>query len=310
MPLCGMANHLLFDLQRHGCLSRVSSLRRRGHSGSSIEKAVRDGVVIRVARDWIATPAASQLAVVAVARGGKLTGASALASYGIWDAVDRRIHIALRPNAHGTQIRIAVPIARFTPPRFPPGQVKNHWNREVAPVANEAPWRVSVIDALLIVESESPADQFVACIDSGIHTGGLSRAALPLLFSLLPVRARAVLAHVDPSAESGLESLARQRLKGIARELETQVTIPGIGKTGGSGRVDLLLDKWLVIELDGDEFHDPNADRLRNAVLVRQGFRIHRFGHEQTILDWPAVEATVRELLRYPPSPPKSPGRI
>jgi very-short-patch-repair endonuclease len=305
-----MANHLLFDLQQHGYLSRVSSMRRRGHSGSSIEKAVSGGAVIRVARDWIATPGASQLAVVAIARGGKLTGASALASYGIWDAVDRRVHIALRPNAHGTQIRMAVAIATFTPPRFPPGRVKIHWNREAAPVADEAPWRVSVIDALLIVESESSSDQFVACIDSAIHTGGLSRAALPLLFSLLPERARALVALVDPRSESGLESLARQRLKGIARELETQVTIPGIGKTGGSGRVDLLLDKWLVIELDGDEFHDPKADRLRNAALVRQGFRIHRFGHEQTVFDWLGVEATVRELLRYPPQPPKSHRRI
>ncbi|MEX1079596.1 MAG: hypothetical protein WED09_10855 [Homoserinimonas sp.] len=43
-----------------------------------------------------------------------------------------------------------------------------------------------------------------------------------------------------------------------------------------SGYVDLLLDGWLVIELDGDESHD------------------------QVINGWAGVEATVRELLRHP----------
>ena len=71
---------------------------------------------------------------------------------------------------------------------------------------------------------------------------------------------------------------------------------------GGDGRVDLLIDGWLVIELDGDEFHDPVADRERNAALVRLGYRVHRFGYDQVINGWPLVEATVLELLRYPPT--------
>jgi very-short-patch-repair endonuclease len=122
-----------------------------------------------------------------------------------------------------------------------------------------------------------------------------------VLFSQLPQRAQPLLALIDASAESGLESLARLRLRGVAKRVETQVVIPGIGRGGGSGRVDLLLDGWLAIELDGDEFHDPKVDRVRNSALVRLGYRVHRFGYEQTVFDWGGVEATVRELLRYPP---------
>jgi very-short-patch-repair endonuclease len=310
MPRFGMLNHLLFDLQRHGHLSRVSILRSLGHSRETIKKALESGAVVRVARDWIATSSASQIAIVAVAHGGKLTGATALASYGIWDAVDRRIHVALRPNSHGTLVRMSAPIARFTAPRFPPHPPKIHWNREIAHSENESPWRVSVVDALVVVESESPPDQFVACVDSALNRRQISRAALPSLFAALPQRARRLLALVNGSAESGLESLARQRLAGVARIVETQVAIPGIGIGGGNGRVDLLLDRWLVIELDGDQFHDPKLDRLRNAVLVRLGYRIHRFGYDQVIFDWAGVEATVAELLRYPPGGARFPGRI
>jgi len=296
-----MPNHLLFDLQQHGHLSRISTLRNLGHSRHEIQSAATAGTIVRVARDWVATRSASQVAIVAIAHGGKLAGAAALASLGLWDAVDRRIHIALRPNAHGSRLQLAAPIAGFMPPRLPPGDVKLHWRRELDPDIDAAPWRVSVLDALTLVESQSAPDQFVACVDSALHAGQLSRAALPILFSALPLRARKLLPLVNPLAESGLESLARQRLTGIAKTIEPQVAIAGIGKAGGSGRVDLLLDSWLVIELDGDEFHDPRADRSRNAILVRAGYRIHRFGYEQTIFDWPGVEATVRELLRYSP---------
>jgi hypothetical protein len=260
MPPFRMPNHILFDLQQHGYLSRVSTLRGLGHSRDEILAAVNSGVMVRVARDWVATSSASQLAIVAVGHGGKLTGTTALASLGVWDAVDRRIHVALRPNAHGSRTKLAVSVGRFARPRLPPGRVELHWRRELAPDVDAAPWRVSVIDALALVELQCAPDQFVACVDSALHTGQLSRAALPILFSALPFRASKLLALVNPLAESGLESLARQRLTGIAKTIELQVPIAGIGKTGGSGRVDLLLDSWLVVELDGDEFHDPVVD--------------------------------------------------
>jgi hypothetical protein len=182
MPTCGMPNHLLFDLQEHGHLSRISALRATGHSRGEIDRAIAQDNVFRVTRDWIGTASASQTAAVAVGRGGKLTGASALASSGIWDAVDLRIYVALRPNAHGTGIQLLVPIGRFSPPRFPPSGVELRWRRELTADLNQPPWRVSIIDALALVEAESPPDQFVACVDSALHVGKLSQAGLPCSF--------------------------------------------------------------------------------------------------------------------------------
>lgn len=65
--------------------------------------------------------------------------------------------------------------------------------------------------------------------------------------------------------------------------------------------MDLLIDGWLVIELDGDEFHDPVADRGRNATLVRLGYRIHRFGYDQVIKGW-SPHLGPRNLLRPEPT--------
>jgi hypothetical protein len=69
-------------------------------------------------------------------------------------------------------------------------------------------------------------------------------------------------------------------------------------RTGGSERVDLLLNGWLAIELDGDRWHDVERDRLRDAEVVR---RSYRFGFDQVVSDWQRTEATVLELLHYPP---------
>ncbi|WP_213817083.1 endonuclease domain-containing protein [Glaciihabitans sp. dw_435] len=75
-----------------------------------------------------------------------------------------------------------------------------------------------------------------------------------------------------------------------------------MSERGGVGRLDILINGWLNIELDGSEFHTtPSSDRRRDAYLVSLGYRVHRFGYAQVIYDWPRVEATIRELLRYPP---------
>lgn len=294
-------NELLRDVHVGGHAVRTIELLSNGCGRRAIARAVERGQLMRVCRGWVATREASQHAIVAIANRGKLTGASALATLGIWDADDKRVHVQLPAHCDGSRRMLLTPIAAFTPPRFAATGFVRHWMRERAPDGNAPAWRASVIDALLVVAAVSSAEQFVACVDSAIHLGELSRAGLPILESLLPERMRPAMRLVNGYAESGLETLARLRLGPFARTIRVQVKISGIGRFGGQGRVDLLIDGWLVIELDGDEFHDPAADRKRNALLVRLGYRIHRFGYDQVMDGWPEVEATVLELLRYPP---------
>ncbi|HEU4806628.1 MAG TPA: hypothetical protein VFT01_00070 [Homoserinimonas sp.] len=296
-----MPNDLLHDLQGLGNLARTTQLDDLGHGRRRIESALASGRILKVCRGWVATPRATTTAVIAVLQRGKLTGPTALASYGIWDAVDRRIHVQVRHNRSASAITPLTPLAAFTHEKYLRAGVRRHWSEERHPDAYGASWRVSVLDALIRVAIDCPAEQFLACVESALHTGRLSRAGIPILFRSLPTGMASLRDKIDPAAESGLETLARLRLSGFVHKISTQVKIPGINPGGRPGRVDLVVDDWLVIELDGDEFHEPVADRARNAALVRRGYRSHRFGHEQVISGWPDVEATVRELLRYPP---------
>lgn len=296
-----MTFDLLAELQPHEGLTRTDFLVSRGHSTRSIGRAIEKGTLLRVCQGWVATRDASQLSIIAVANRGKLSGSTALYSRGTWDGVSGRISIQRAPNSHGAVRRLAVPIAGFIPPRHPKRGVDTAWRIERWIDPAEPPWRVSVIDALLDIASRATTNQFVACLESAVHEGTLSRAAIPTLFSFLPQRLQHLVAELDFGAGSGLESLTRVGLKPHVQSIETQVAIPGIARSGSWGWVDLLLDKWLVIELDGDEWHDPVADRLRNQLLVQQGYRWHRFGYDQVINRWADVEATVLELLKFPP---------
>lgn len=296
-----MSPALIEHLTRDGHLTRIIRLTSLGHSEREIERAVSTNELIRVARGWVATSQATHPEVTAVTVGGKLTGSTALASGGIWSGVDRRIHVALSPHSTGRPLSGRSP-DRFPSMRFVDREVVRHWGQERFPESECPPWRVSLIDALIRVARDSSSEHFVASVDSAIHLKALSRAAVPQLFSLLPRRLSHLQDDVDGRAESGIETLPRLRLSSLVRLVEIQVRIPGISRSGGDGRVDILLDGWLVVEADGDEFHDTIVDRERDALLVRLGYRVQRFGYDQIVNRWHEVEATILELLRYPPA--------
>jgi hypothetical protein len=159
-----------------------------------------------------------------------------------------------------------------------------------------------VQDALICTSRTADRQQFIASLESAVHQRALARAEVPALIAALPQRFATLACELDFGAESGLETIARLRIGPLAKSVQTQVEITGIGRNGRRGRVDLLINGWLVIELDGDEFHDPAQDRIRDAVLVRLGYRVHRFGYDQIMHHWPLVEATIIELLQHEPA--------
>ena len=292
---------IIHDLDRLGGLARVSQLATLGYGRRQRDYAIASGSIVRVCHGWLGTLRASRAAVAAVLHGGKLTGPTALASYAVWDELDRRIHVHVPESGHGITHRALTPLREFVPELYPREGVVRHWLTELCPDPWGVPWRVSVVDALICAAHQLSDEQFLACLESALHTRMLSRATLPEVFAALPRRFER-LRPLIAAAESGLETLARLRFSEFVQDVGIQVWIDGIARGGGRGRVDILLDGWLVIELDGDDFHDPAEDRRRNGVLVRAGYRCHRFGYHDVISRWDEVEATVRELLQYPPA--------
>lgn len=105
-----------------------------------------------------------------------------------------------------------------------------------------------------------------------------------------------VLSHADPASESPLESALRGLLisAGI-RGVQSQAQLAGVG------RVDLLVDGWLVLEADGYAFHrgrhDYRTDRRRAAAATIRGFITLRFSYEDILGDPAGCVDAVRAAL-------------
>lgn len=109
-------------------------------------------------------------------------------------------------------------------------------------------------------------------------------------------KARNALAKVERGADSLLETLARVLFRDAGISTETQVWITGIG------RVDFLLEGFLIVEIDGIAFHlDPRQfkkDRRRDNTAILQGLPVLRFFYDDVVYAPDVVLAQVREVLR------------
>ena len=202
---------------------------------------------------------------------GMLGGESALRSYGVW-------------VSHDTGLCIAT--TRTASRRLPLNDRQYRVWREFGESGHgeHATWRVGVVEALAqALPRITDTPHAVATLDSALHLGQVSPAELQQLMQRMPRRIRRLRRQLDAAAESGLETLLRLAIIEEGWRVESQVRIDGVG------RVDLLVDGWLVIEADGSKWHDGHEaierDRKRNAALVLRGYRWHRFGHGQIMDD-------------------------
>jgi very-short-patch-repair endonuclease len=298
--------HLSAAMTRLGYLAARRQLAELGLARYRVDRALREGTVCAVRPGWVATPEANQLAIIAVLRGARLTGATALRSYDIWAGDDRRLHLQVPPNAHRVPQNPLTPLANFSPPKFTPRGVVTHWAPAVetirpgssaraispqeTPSSTAPAWRVSTVDAIIQFARTEPDEQIAAALESAVHNQRLSRSAVALLLTRLPRHQRRLMARLNFLGESGMETIVRMRLELLGLRLQQQVRI-------GSDRVDIVIDGWLIIELDGDEWHDPVHDRIRTNRLIRAGYRMLRFGYEEVFNRWDETVATILEML-------------
>ncbi|WP_246857360.1 DUF559 domain-containing protein [Pseudarthrobacter sp. NIBRBAC000502770] len=84
-----------------------------------------------------------------------------------------------------------------------------------------------------------------------------------------------ILRELDVRAESIVEVDAQHLFRANRIAYDTQVFLPGIG------RVDFLLDGFLIVEIDGFAYHskrtDMLRDRKRNNAAAVSGYAVLRF---------------------------------
>lgn len=237
------------------CVFTRSELHARGLNGRSITRAVAAGALLRLRRDRYAHPDVATDIAEAVRIGGRLSCLSLLVAIGVFVHQSSVLHVQLAPDA--SRVR-------------PPGSAgtRLHWS---APSRVPAPLHAAAFEDVVrhAVRCQSPRAA-LATLDSLLHHGLLTRGQLAMLFDGLPQRYARLLTLVDATAESGPETFMRLILKAIGADFTTQVRIHGVG------RVDFLVDGWLIIECDSRAFHEgwhaQVEDRRRDLAAAAQGF--------------------------------------
>ena len=259
-----------------------------GVTEQEIRRAVRLGDVLLLRQGWVALPTADRDVAAAVRVGGALTCTSVLRRLGLWNAHDGRLHVRVPPGSS----RLGSPSGReralsdrhgVTIHR--PGSAPAI-SRAVDPVAT----------AVAVAIRCQPRLDAIATLDSALHSRVLSLASVRAIIEPLPRKYHAMLALVDGSAQSGLESKARISLLGCRVKVRSQVAITGVG------HVDLLIGDRLVLELDGHRWHsakeDFEEDRRRDLELTRVGYLVVRLSYDQVTWRWDGCEAVLLEIVR------------
>lgn len=99
----------------------------------------------------------------------------------------------------------------------------------------------------------------LATLDSIWHIGLLDEAGIAAVFGRLPRRYQALRPLLDRRSESGPETLVRLMVRSLGLEVDIQVWIDGVG------RVDLVVDGWLIIECDSEAHHAGWIARKRDS---------------------------------------------
>lgn len=160
------------------------------------------------------------------------------------------------------------------------------------------PWTTCFETLDIAAGCTAPAWQ-LAMVDAALHEGRIPVEDLDRLRYGTRARRRWLRRYANARAESPLETLLRVALMLAGFSVSIQVQMRGVG------RVDMVVDGALVIEVDGGHhFADRPAmknDRRRDRVVQLGDYKAFRYVYEDVMYDLAAVvEEVARAVGRQP----------
>lgn len=256
----------------YGGGARWKRLLEMGVSDGRLRAAVRSGDLVRLGPVY-AFPDAPTDVLIAAQLGGRLTCTSAAVRLGL-DVLSPsdKTHVAVRRN-----------------------NPRTHEDAIVHRTGHAPGWLVTVPEALVHALGCLPAVDALVMVDSALQA---KRASIPELRRCIvgpdSVRRRALLDHADAKSESVTETVARLAIRSAGLPVQSQVYIPDVG------RVDLLVDGWLIVEIDGYAHHSSREqfrnDRRRANLLAEKGMVLLRFSYEDVMFRTAQLVAQIRSV--------------
>lgn len=258
---------------------RTADLRSVGLGKGAVRAAIEADLLIRVRKGCYLLAGAPADVVTATREGGRVACLSHLTTLGVFVLASPALHLHLPSSAAK-----AVPKKRTS---------VWHW----APLIRDPHPRataVDVVDALAQATACQPPRAAVATLDSALFLGLIGLDDLDEIFARVPARCRGLRQLVDGRAESGPETIVRLIAIALGFSVEVQVRFRGLE------RVDLVLDGWLVVECDSQEFHtgwaSQKKDRRRDLALAALGMSSLRPVAEDIMYHPERIEAALQGL--------------
>jgi very-short-patch-repair endonuclease len=257
-----------------------ADLRAAGLSRRQITRELSGGSLVRARNDVYVAVSAPDAMKTASRVGGLVGCVSALALWDVFVQERHGVHAHLRTNGVI---------------RGPDDGVVRHWGRLIRAVHPRS-LVVEPLDALrqaVICQSPRAA---IASVDSALNKGIVRQDELDELFAAIPARRRVILPHIDGRAEAGTETLVRLMVRALGGHVELQVRIRDVG------RVDMIVDGWLVIECDSRAYHSDwqtqLEDRRRDLALAERGYVSIRPAAEDILYRPEVVVEAIAGMLR------------
>lgn len=259
------------------------SLAERGVTRHGVQQLLNAGRLTRLRRDRYVDSTMCPELQQAGRHGGRLDCVSLLSLLGVFVRATTGLHVQFDVGASRLPAR--------------PRNVTPHWRVSRQPrTSMSAP----LIEALAqAVRCQMPRDA-VATLDSAWHLGLITEIDIAEVFALLPRRYRRLRQLLDRRSESGPETLMRLLLRGLGRDVEIQVDISGVG------RVDFVVDGWLIIECDSKAHHEgwdaQRRDRRRDIAAAARGYTTIRPLAEDILFNYGEILEQVRAILNAGPT--------
>lgn len=253
-------------------------LRAEGMTRLQITGAVKAGGLIRVRRGRYVPGDTDEQMLLAARLGGRIDCVSLLHRLGIFVLSHDRLHLQLTNGD-----------SRL--PRRPSG-VTAHWRSSSA---GREDLLSDLLEAIVQACRCQPVRMAIATLDSAWHLGVIDEADLAEVVSRLPRRYRTIRRLLDRRSESGPETLVRLMLRSLGCRIEVQPHIRGVG------RVDFVVDGWLIVECDSKGFHgsweEKRRDHRRDMVSAAAGFLTLRLLAEDILYRPETVMAALHGVL-------------
>ncbi|MCH6231419.1 DUF559 domain-containing protein [Microbacterium sp. CFH 31415] len=243
-----------------------------------IDALLADGRIIRLRKGSYVGADCPPLLVEAARAGGRLDCVSLLRLLGVFVLESAGTHIQMDRTA----TRIPRKDARFVRHFRASGVVRRSLAADLVEAVAQA------------CRCQSPRAA-IATLDSVLHLGLLDEVGIAEVFARLPRRYQVLRELLDPRSESGPETLVRLLVRGLGLDIDLQVVLSGVG------RVDLIVDGWLIIECDSEAHHSGwqarRRDSRRDLAAAALGFTTLRPIAEDIMYHPDTVVEAVRGLV-------------